>query len=233
MRYKTALIMAVLVIPGVVHADMTAVYAAPNTPFQMTIEIATNGDVRGEMPMGNVAFLTQDGHGYIIEQGADGPVVSRVEDLATVATEQMAKLAPKFREELAAHATPMTFVLKGQVVINGRTGDAYYFQAPNGDLSPKPIVVISHDPALAPLGRAMATQFSMSMKLGGQMLPVGVFQPMLDILQKGAPLLFTGAELQSVSEAPVSATEFALPTQPLPLDKVRQRRMVHGPAAGS
>lgn len=227
MRYKALVCAALLAVPGLAHADITAVYAAPNTPMRMTIEIASNGDLHGAMMMGSLSILTRGGQGYMIGPGANGPEVCRVEDLATVTSEHLSKLDPQFRAQMEAHIQPLILVLKGTETINGRTGDAYYLQLPQGGLSPKPVVVISHDPALAPLGRAMATQFRMSMKLAAQMMPDAVFQSMLDTLEKGAPLLFSGAELQTVSAAPIAASEFAIPAPVMTLDQVRQSKMIN------
>lgn len=230
MRYKALVCATLLAVPGLAHADITAVYAAPNTPMRMTIKIASNGDLHGTMVMGSFSILTRGGQGYMIHPGATGPEVSRVEDLATVTSEHLSKLDPQFRAQMAARIQPMVLVMKGTETINGRTGDAYYLQLGQGGLSPKPIVVISHDPALAPLGRAMTMQFRMSMKMAAQMMPDAAFQPMLATLEKGTPLLFAGAELQTISTAPIAASEFALPAPVMTLDQVRQSKMVNPPA---
>jgi hypothetical protein len=215
-----------LAVPGVAHADMTAVYGMTNgtMPF-LTLEIAANGDIHGTMMTGNVAFIVQhDGHAFTILKTPDGTtVVSRVEDIATAMTEQAAKLSPDLREQMAKHAADVKLVLNGTQTINGRTGDAYFMTLADGKSADQPWAVISHDPKLAPLATAMAGQFEMSMKLLGPMLPTAAFQPMLDILHKGAPLMMTGMTLQSVSDAPIPASEFVLTAAPQTLDQVRAR----------
>jgi len=235
MRFKMVSGLALFAIPCAAHADLTAVYgmAAPNGPPFMTLEIAANGDIRGTMMSGGIAFIAHGGHAFVILKGADGPIVSRVEDVATATSEQIAKIRPDMRARIAEQAGALTLTLNGMRTVNGRTGDAYYIQQPDGTLSGQPWAVISHDPELAPLARAMADQFAMSMKLMGQAVPSAAFQPMLDVLQKGAPILMTGIQLQSVSDRPIPPSEFVLPAKPQTLDQVRQRGANGGMRVGS
>ena len=223
-----------LALPAVAHADITAVYGAPNAPQPfMTLEIAANGDVHGTMLGGKTTFIVHAGHSFVIQKMPDDSlVVSRVEDVGTVMAERMAKLAPEMREQVAKHASEMAIVANGTQTINGRTGDAFFMKLPDGKTSDQPWAVISHDPQLAPLGTAMAGQFEMSMKLMQSVIPPAAFQPMLDVLHKGAPVLMAGMTLQSVTDTPIPASEFVLPAAPQTLDQVRARMANGGMKAG-
>ncbi len=228
MRFKALLGSILLTVSTAAHADMTAVYAmtAPNAPPGapfLTLQIAANGDVHGTMVVGNIEFIVHDGHGFTILKGPSGPIVSRVEDVATVMSERIDKIVPGGFSKAAEAARSITYTLNGTETVNGRTGDAYYAHVPNGPADGALWAVISHDPKLAPLGRAMADEFAMSMKIMGTQLPSDAFQPMLDVLRKGAPLQMTGIQLQSVSDAPVPASAFVLPAPPQTLDQVRAR----------
>jgi hypothetical protein len=203
-------------------ADLTAKYAKPGTSFAMTVEIASNGNMRGDAGQPGMSFITRDGHGYFLKSTPAGTDVMRVEDMGEVMSEQMAKLDPQFRAEMQQHAPVIKLVDKGTMTINGRTGTAYFMQAENGSLTPAPWAVISKDPALAPLGSAMIHQFEMSMATMSATTGTAPFANMLAVLKTGAPISFAGADLQSVDASPIPASRFELPRKPESLDRVRQ-----------
>jgi len=236
MAYRAMLGAMLLALPGGAHADMTAVYgmAGGTVPF-LTLEIAANGDIYGTMISGSNTFIVRhDGHAFTILKTPDGmTVVSRVEDIATVMTEQAAKFGPDLREQMAKHAADVTLVPNGTQTINGRTGEAYFMKLADGKTSDQPWAVISHDPKLAPLATAMADQFAISMKLMGSLLPSAAFQSMLGVLRKGAPIQMTGMTLLSVTDKPISPSEFVLPAAPQTLDQVRRRMNGRVVRAGS
>ncbi len=214
-------VLLAFLMPAPALADLTVTYGAPRAAFTMTIEIAANGDLRGDVGRPGTYFITRAGHGYFITDSPSGPLVMRVEDMATVMAEQMGKLDPHFREEMEG-APALDLVEKGTVVINGRTGSAWYLKLQDGQLSPKPWVVISHDPELAPLGRAMAVQFDMSTAMMGGIMGTGPFKVMQDIFKTGAPISFADSEVKTVSNAPIPSGHFELPAQPAALDAVRK-----------
>ena len=205
-------------------ADMTANYVGPNGAMTMKIEIAANGDIRGQTGAPNAYFITRDGHGYMIQATFDGPAVMRVEDMATVMAEQMKKIMPDMPPPKSNDAPGFTLVKGGEVTIRGRKGIAYYMDiAKDGKPIGNPIVVISTDPDLAPLGVAMAYQFNMSVAMMGQVLgDTNPLKGMQDILKTGAPILFTGLQLDTVNRDPIPAEHFVLPAGPLDIDGVRK-----------
>jgi hypothetical protein len=205
-------------------ADITANYVGPNAAITMKIEIASNGDVRGATSNPNSYFITRDGHGYVIQASFNGPAIMRVEDMATVMAEQMKKFMPKMPADASKDAPAFELVKVGVVTIRGRQGIAYYIgKQTSGAPAGPPIVVISTDPTLAPLAAAMQHQFDMSLAMTGQVLGnANPFKGMQDILKTGAPLVFTGMELDTINNDTIPAARFDLPAQSLTLEGVRK-----------
>ena len=63
----------------------------------------------------------------------------------------------------------------------------------------------------------------MSMTMMAQSMGTAAAKPMQDVLKTGAPIVFTGAELQTVSYDPIPASHFDLPAKPASLDEVRKQ----------
>jgi hypothetical protein len=87
------------------------------------------------------------------------------------------------------------------------------------------VVVISRDPDLAQVGKAMAKQFGTSRTMLTRMIgnTPGMLTEMDKLLQSGTPLSFAGMELQSVNHIPIDPKRFELPAQPETLDQIRER----------
>ena len=214
-----------LALASTAHADTTATYANPAAKFSMTIKIASNGDIRGEVPGRTYYFV--GGKDYFADRTDTGVIVMRLDDMAKVMAEKFAEMSAKMGMPSFSRP-PMTLVQKGTVAISKWSGDAYFMQAPNGQVSPRPVAVISHDPSLAELGRAMARQYAKSEMMMGQVMAGHLPSSNMDqVLGSGAPISFAGADLQSVSFDPIPRDEFVLPAQPVPLDEVRKRMSQH------
>ena len=202
------------------RADTTAVYANPGHVCSMTVKIASNGDLRADVTGAIPALVT--GRTYYFVGGkdyfVDGAVIMKLEDMEKVLAEQAGQLGfSSFR------APRLTLVPRGVVSINKWSGNAYYMQAPSGQLSPRPVTVISHDPSLNQLGRAMARQFATSEMMMSQITNGHAPIPNMDqILSSGAPISFAGADLQTVSFNAIPKEQFTLPGQPASLDEVRK-----------
>jgi hypothetical protein len=240
MRYLLSAIAALLAYSGMpAHADTTAVYSARGGMMTMTVEIAANGDVRGEMggtmlaemraklaeqhvppeQIQSPTTIMRDGEAYFIQPGPDGVVVVRMRDMATILAESIQKRG----ERPGGAPTPrdMAFAPRGQVTVNGRRGTAYFIDgaAPRDD---EPDVVISTDPDLAELARAMADQFAFSTRMGATAFGWGsAGESMMAVLRTGAPLRFGPMELVSVRHDPIPPERFVLPAAPSTLDQVR------------
>ncbi len=206
---------------GPALADMTAHYVGSDDSRMITIEIATEGDYRVTIGDHSHYFLTRAGRGYLVETNAAGPKVMRQEDIATVMIEQV---KPNVRPSPHKSEADARLVARGPVSIRGRKGVAYglIFDGNSGG-DDEPYLVVSDDPALAPLAAVMRKQFAASIGtmhgIFGAENPWAFMEGMLD---KGAPLVFLGMTLDTIDHARIPASRFVLPASPISLDAVRR-----------
>jgi hypothetical protein len=223
MHSKLIALLVAAGVAGAAHADLTATYGPPSGAAMMTVKIAANGDMRSDIIPGGLALLSTGGQDYAVQLRTTQPVVDRIADLKIVVGERVAAIPPDVRANIIAHMKPMKLVERGTATVIGHTGKAYFLQKEDGTLSPRPWLVISTDPALAPLAAAAMHQFTLSRAI----MPIpdasDPFKELADILKTGAPIVMTGLELQSLSDAPIPAADFGLPAQPETLDQLRQR----------
>lgn len=225
MRFTTLLVaVGLLAFATPAVADMTANYVGPNGAMTMKIEIASNGDVRGQSGAPNSYFIFHENHGYLVQATFDGPAVMRMEDMATVMAEQMRKMMANMPKPKDEDVPDFALVKGDEVTIRGRNGIAYYMGvAKDGKPVGDPVFVISTDPELAALGRAMTNQFNMSVASMGQVLGnANPWKGMQDVLKTGAPIVFTGLQLDTVNHDAISAARFVLPAKPLDIDEVKK-----------
>lgn len=205
-------------------ADTTALYTTVKSGFTLRIEIDDNGDLRGGIEGQPNYFIKRSGELFLIENTPSGHRVTRFDDLTRVFAEQMKELGPDLFRGRRPTDPAAGLVQKGEATVNGRRGKAYYDRTRDGELYPQPVMVISDDPALAQLGQAMAAQLAMTTAAMATILdtPFAVTESQR-ILQGGAPLLYAGAKLFTVSSAPIDPSRFTLPGPPETLDQVRVR----------
>lgn len=222
------LICIFLCFAGPALADTTAVYEAPAANFRMTIQIAANGDMRGDIAgQPGVYFLTLSGQGYFVIQTSSGVVVDRVEDeVAALKIVAEKRLNASFKAMMEAAADPELANLKltkgDEIVVQGRKGTPYYFPGPLSPAS-RPVVVTSSDPELAPIGIAMARQSAMLNSLQFMGPPSGLSLELDAIMKGGAPIALAGAELTTVSYEPIPPSRFELPAAPESLEDIVKR----------
>lgn len=220
MRYWEAAILCLAIAPGMAKADITAVYATQDASVTLKVEVAANGDFRMQRTPGRSTDLYREGHFYSLQDGPNGPIVSRNDTMKAVFDE----LAAKAGVERKLQPAILQLEEKGTTTVNGRTGDVYYLRAPDGTLSRAPVAIISHDPSLAALGQAVALKFRMAAELNsGIDHNTATKLLMAEILRKGTAIEIAGMDLQSVSDAPIPASEFALPGPVETLDQTRAR----------
>lgn len=205
-------------------ADVTATYkpAVAGLDMRMRVEIASNGDLRADMNFPSLFLIRRGGRTYFIQSLPSGPLVADFDDLVAVMQEEMKRMDPQVCETIRSAPPPAKLVDQGPVTIAGRSGEAYGSEGrPPGS---RPVLVLSRDPALAPLGAAIAAQFRASAALLGDCGPgVPMFGQMQDLLDAGTPLQFAGMELEKVETGPVDPARFALPAPPATRDQVRER----------
>jgi hypothetical protein len=223
MRWSPFLLLALL--PAQARADLTATYVTPDTHRSSTVEIAANGDFRTVGGRSGRDMIFCGGEAYSIESKPNGIVVTRISDLFKVMAELNAAQAGGAR--ITVSGVP-AIARKGSFTINGRLGDAYYAVESGGRLSTRPLVVISHDPRLAPLGKVLVRLLTLPQGAAGRSQDSNV-AALAAVLESGAPILSPDGELRSVSFAPIAAARFALPAPPQSLDALRKALLESAP----
>lgn len=207
-------------------ADTTAVYASKSKvfPTTMTVEIGNDGSIRYQTSMGRTYGLVLNGVDYFVDLSGRTPVVNRASDLVAVQREAMAAHMRAFQRDEPMNESKLIPI--GKVTINGREGRGFGYESDSKLAADRPaVVVVSDDPDLAQLGKAMGKQFATSVTMLSRMIgsTPGKFTQMQEILASGAPLSFAGMELQSVNHAPIDPDRFKLPAEPETLDQIRER----------
>ncbi|MCB8883064.1 hypothetical protein ACELLULO517_22640 [Acidisoma cellulosilytica] len=233
MRAAVAILLS-LALAKPAFADITAKYAPPNSAATVRLEIASNGDVRGDLygktAKQSSAFIIRNGQYYFLDTGPSGIGVIRAEDMNRLLLE---KIDPATRAQEQQADNVLSFPEKGLATVNGRTGAAFDMQVGSGDLlSPESWAVMSSDPTLAPIGAAMVRVFKLSMTNVAMVNGQQTFRNMLSVLKRGSPLsavlFFGSAQLQSVDFKAIPATEFALPAKPDTFEAARNRLSSEG-----
>jgi hypothetical protein len=223
--------------------------------FTMTVEIADDGSIRYQMSRGRTYGLVLGTADYFVDLSGREPVVDRAEDLLTAQKESMAEFMQFRQHNEGITGPQLvaigTVTINGRpgraygykpepkgatpapvVVFNDKPDD------PLGKITTREgtdsdrermmagtVIVISDDPDLSQLGKAMSGQFSKSIEMLATMVgnSPAMFKQMQDILKTGAPLSFAGMELLSVNHRPIDPNRFKLPAAVETLDQIRDR----------
>lgn len=221
------LILLFLLIPSAAAGGTRATYAIERSA-PVVIEIADNGDFAAQLQRSR-RLVVRSGEAFLVEERLTGPVVMRVADLAAVLAARARRSRQRGPRFEARRPVP-----RGLTQVNGRTGRLFEVDGVEerpGDR--RADAVISDDPALAPLGRAMRTILAaeaVAAQLDWQ-LPSGLAEEhrnWMALLDRGAPLRFLGWTLRSVELAPISADGMALPAEPETADALRARLAAEG-----
>jgi hypothetical protein len=210
------LFLALTSIPAM--AGVRATYDRAGSP-PMVIEIADNGDIDARLE-NSLRFVVLGNRSYFVEDRLTGPVVMRLEDLAS--------LLPSSSSPQAARVSPAWIVERGTAEVNGRTGRAYYSATATGAAAETPAVVIGNDPALVMLGPALNRVFAAEAVFGaiywGWSPETTTGQDEVRVLfERGAPLSYGDLVLRTVEQVPIDAARFALPAEPESAEALRRR----------
>jgi hypothetical protein len=226
---------------GPAAADMTARYSyAPGGPVVMTVEVNDRGDSRisGGSRM---AAITVDGVAWVATGDLDGVYAVRRDDMFAAMEEvaqamaratlppEFANLPPPSEDETSGYRA----VERGTITIAGRSGTRWLLASrvprPRDSMEPEWVFVVSDDPQLAPIGRAIARQFRLERR-GFSMSPAGgefggALPPeMLAVVQRGTLIGIDGQlYLRSVETAPVPPSAFTLPPTLLTREQFKVR----------
>lgn len=205
-------------------ADVTARYVMPAIgDVVMTVEADDHGNSRISVA-GQPAIVTTRGVAYAIIPDGDGTVVVRREDMRAVvrALTLEAVGAPEWPSRSPAARSPLPApAAAGTETVAGRKGQRWIMlpgdplDAGNGD------VVLSADPDLAPIGRALAAQFEeadagIGVGVGPLGLTGNVPPSVKALVGRGTILRYAQmVRLESAGRAPIPASAFTLPAAPM------------------
>lgn len=184
-------------------ADIKAVYATVDRPGSpvMTLEVDDSGNARLTESDHESYLLLRDGIVYMVDLSKDQPIVGRMEDIYALAS------AAGEKTPAADFMARLQLVERGPATINGREGRVYgYDSGKEGPVIDR-VLVISQDPKLAPLGKALA-----AMETGDSRYAVAR-APLRTLLLRGGPIFYDGRPLQSVEDTEIADGRFTLPAR--------------------
>lgn len=205
-------------------ADITARYVLPAIGNAvMIVEADDHGNSRISVD-DETAVITTNGVAYVVGDDSEGRFVVRREDMMAVVRELARQMvgAPNLPPEPSAALSRLPAPTEaGTEIVAGRPGTRWIIQPdapPEGDVMD---VVLSADPELAPIGRALAAQFDESSSgVGAGVGPLGltgnVPPPVKALLGRGTILRYGRmARLESIAMGPIADSAFTLPAAPL------------------
>lgn len=218
MRYFFLFLLGLAGFASAATADVLVNYRNLHDGSTIKVETADNGNARIQYSNQPFYLIVRGGEDFVIYTITADPRVVRVADLKTVYDET----PPSIRIETPA-LDKYTIAPSGNATYSGVTGKAYSLVTPYGK-SPRPILVVTHDAKLQPVGAALTRQLNFSfltLKQAGQPIPP-TMQRIREYIGDGTPILFAGYKIDSVSTAKVDEREFELPAEPLSLELLRQ-----------
>lgn len=216
-RFRHLLALAILFLfarPAL--ADVTLRYAQSGNDAAITMRADDAGRVRMDVTGGYYLFL--DGVSYLVLNDSQGTFVCLQSDFVDLLNSLQMAPAPSGTLPAAAVSE------HGTEVVAGRLGERFTIGSP-GETRDVLDVVISRDPDLAPIGRAMAVQFPPFFAAVGGRVP-GVGDALAGLLRRGTMLkLGTIFQLQAIDRAPIAAGAFVLPGRLISREALRERVM--------
>lgn len=228
MRLSALVLPLLALVPTPALADVAGRYRTIDrdalVAMDMTIEADDAGNVRVQMGGMSAYYVFREGNLFIVQRGSTGLVVARASDMMTVANEAMQRMgASRLSERAGGDLGDFDLAPMGEEVVNGRTGMAYGIRPKPGEKPVYASFVISSDPRLAPLGRALAqANEGMVQDMGslGTML-TRVNGEIQQVMARGAPLRILGIALTDVSYEKIPQERFALPVEPVTIQQMR------------
>ena len=190
------------------------------------IEVTDSGDARIAPSTPDQYGVLRDGQFYLVSKEEGKWKVARIEDVAA-ALDQV--LPPIFKTLFGAAAkakpTAMHMEPKGTRTIAGYSGKVFVVHTSDDKKGDPPSeVVLSEDPSLQPVGRAMGGFLTSTMLLMAPFLGDAAADMIRDtqtVLSHGAPLDIRGKfRLTSVTAAEVPASAVELPARPQSVSEI-------------
>lgn len=200
--------------------DIEAIYSGAGGAFEMTIQYSKEGHLRGTTKGQDMWLLRVDGVNYFVFPEEEG---ARVLDLR-IASDLIREVLPDNLPNL--DGIKMEIREDGPTVVQGREGIGYRFdsQPQSGPF----LAVMSNDPELKRLGEAVFAQLQSSIEMNP--LAGSSANPILEIVAKGTPISFGGADLVSFEETEFESAIFEIPSEPMNKEESRalliERKMI-------
>jgi hypothetical protein len=219
-------LLALLLSDGPAAADIRARYRTGGG--DMIVQVNDRGDSR--IDRGGSAVVTIEGVSYVVASDAQGDFAVRQDEMLAEIGRRERERNPPVRDPLQLSADSFRAAAAGTESVGGRTGIRWTLRMRNGvALSEGLVFVISRDADLAPLGGALARQFSIARyTVATADNPVGRLGQVpasLHRLIAAGTVIRVGTlfSLVDVEARPVPASAFALPATILPADRFLAR----------
>ena len=217
MRFGWLTAIAALFLATPAAAGLTARYAQEGEARPLTIQVGANGDSR--MMVAEAVYVRTRGTIYMIMSDAGGEFVVRQEDFLSL-MEELLRAAPAAGPPPSAGRTMIAEA--GRETVGGRVGTRFLLSL-SGAPSDTIDAVLSTDPELAPLGRAMAHQMPPFFATMGRAIP-GFGEAMAELMARGTLIrLATLWRLESVESGPIPDSAFAVPSAPIDREALAAR----------
>jgi hypothetical protein len=205
-----------LVMAGPADADITARFRQADDQL-MVVEASESGESR--MIVSEAVYVTTGGVTYIVLTDPQGTFVVRQRDFMALLADLLPPAEPS---DAPAAGESATVAEAGSETLAGRAGTLFRLgraQHPTDTFE----LVISADPELAPIGRAMAAHVAPFFTAMGGAMP-GLATAASELMGRGT-LIRLGYlwRLESVETAPVPPSAFALPSAPLSREALAAR----------
>jgi hypothetical protein len=219
------LALLLLVAPAPAPGGIRAIYDGQLSEAE-EVRIADNGDMAIDLGWGRRLVVLR-GEAYVIDEGRlTGPVVMRSDDLRAV----IAQAVKEEGEAGKAEEIDNSLVGRGRMEVGRWDGEAF---APSGSAKDKPVLVVTDDPALAPLGpamrqaleaKALLETFEHYARPKAMRGTYAATTPLFAQVGPRAPLRLWDAELVLFETMADDPAEFALPAEPLTRSALAARR---------
>jgi TonB family protein len=223
MRIRRLKLLPFLLLPlgsAPAQADVTARYDV-GTPMPLVVQVNDAGHARINMGRQS-AILVRDGTAYVLMADLEGPYAIRYEELMAEIGEATRMLYHRQATTPGPAEPEYEAVEVGPATQAGYRGTAWTIVRHGQSPRPAPFeLVVSSDPVLAPVGRAIARLATnehdgFAPVWGTPSFGRGFLTAMHSVFRRGTVLRFgTLMRLQSVSTDPIPASTFALPGEPL------------------
>jgi len=225
---RLPLLLSALLAASPAAAGTRVTYTGTSEPKELVVEIADGGGAARVSVPGRDDYGLLIGDQFYLVKPRDGKLeVARIADVAAALDRVM---PPIFKNLFGAmgeaiKATPLDAVRRGSKTVGGIAGDIWLVRGLD-DSKPDAAteVVVSHDPALAPVGRALAAFFEGSMVMMRPLLGRGAAVMVAQnrqLFALGTPIAsadrFTLAKVETADEP---AARFVLPARPATVDQL-------------